>query len=111
MKQYTFSEQLKILKPLWRILVVILVTQVFGGMAAAMNNVYGHVIVDFWFGGAASTFIGFGLGTLWHRFSAKDFAGDLPVIKFLGLICITLSASGFVMPLELFVAEFQRLNI
>ena len=108
MQNYTLREQWQIIKPVWRILVIILIIQIVGGITAVSDNIYGHIVVDFWFGGAVSTFPGFLIGLVWHKFSVKDLSKDSGVILFVGLICLILTIAAFVMPLEMFAAELQR---
>ena len=102
------SEQWKMIKPIWRILLMVLIIQIVGGTSAATDDIYGHVVVDFWFGGAVSTFPGFLLGLIWQKISVKNFQKDFGVILFVGLISLILSIAAFVMPLEIFAAELNR---
>ena len=104
----TLREQWEFVKPVWRIMLVTLIAQLAGGVALIVIGKYGHPLVDFWFGGAVSTFPGFILGTVWHGYSAKEeIKNNLLAIGFIGILALMLTLAAFFVPLEQFSLSMQ----
>ena len=106
---YSFSEQWQIIKPIWRILLLALLIQLAGGFISLYIGSYGNQFIDFWFGGAASTFPGFVLGFIWHAISASDSTKrNTLAIIFVGTTCLLLTSFAFLFPLEQMAIEMNR---
>ncbi|MES9880129.1 MAG: hypothetical protein ABW185_04530 [Sedimenticola sp.] len=95
------KQQLEIIKPIWRILLAAFVVQLAGGIVGIVNSKYNLPFIDFWYGGAISTFPGFIIGALWHQLSSADEISDNKLaFLFIGAICLCLTVSALFMPLE-----------
>ena len=102
---YSLREQWEWVKPIWRILLVVLIAQLFGGFVSIILAKYEHLFLDFWFGGAVSTLVGFVLGVLWQAYANRETIKDnFLVIAFIGVLSLALTLSAFFMPLEQFLA-------
>ncbi len=83
--------------------------QLAGGLVFLSIGKYGHPFLDFWFGGAASTFPGFIMGTLWHISATKNGIRDnLFAFSFIGLMCLLLTVFAFIFPLEEMALQMQK---
>ncbi|MEN8170835.1 MAG: hypothetical protein ABFS08_11490 [Pseudomonadota bacterium] len=98
---YSPKEQWEIIKPIWRIMVVIIIFQiVFGALAIAIGH-YGNPFIDFWFGGAVSTLPGFIVGAIWHNhFVTEHLKNNLFALLFIGSISLFLTIFAYIFPLE-----------
>ena len=87
----SLSEQWQLIKPVWRILLMVVLVQVVGSVIAAFNRQTGELFFDIWYGGVVVTPIGFVLGLGWHLTSVKNgFTQYKQVILFLGLLSLLL---------------------
>ena len=97
----TPKEQWDLVKPIWRVLLGILIVQLFGGVISFYNSPYGHPFPDFWYGGAISTFLGFILGCFWHqKFAKSKLENHKFVLSFIGCICFGLLLAAIFFPLD-----------
>ena len=104
----TPKEQWEHIKPIWRILLAAIVVQLAGGVISIISSKYGHPFIDFWYGGAISTFPGFIIGSFWHHHSSPE---KLKYHKFafffIGAICLCLMIFAFFMPLEQMASQIK----
>ncbi len=106
---YSLKEQWEFVKPIWRVLLIALLAQLAGGLALIIIAKYEHVFLDFWFGGAISTFPGFILGLLWQVSSSNEtIKNNLLVIVFVGVLCFSLTLGAFFIPLEQFSVAIPK---
>ena len=94
----SFEEQLNLIKPVWRVLVVILVFQLLGSMLYVINDVKGVLFFNLWYGAAYATPIGFIIGLVWHISAVKNGFSEYKtviVILILGLMSLTLPLVGY----------------
>lgn len=87
----SLAEQWALIKPVWRILLVVVLVQLAGSAFAAFYHLTGELFFDLWYGGVVVTPIGFVLGLGWHLTSVKNgFAKYKQIILFLGLLSLLL---------------------
>lgn len=104
----TPKEQWMLIKPIWRILLATAVIQIAGGIIGIISSKYGHPFVDFWYGGAISTFPGFVIGSIWHHYTSPEkLINNKLTFLFIGAICLCLMISAFFMPLEQFATQMK----
>jgi len=109
---YTLKEQWEFVKPIWRIMLAVLLVQLVAGLTSIVIGRYEHPFLDFWFGGAVSTFPGFILGLLWQTYSSKEtIKNNLLAIGFIGSLCLIVTSAAFFMPLEQFSLALQRITL
>ena len=97
----TPREHWNLAKPIWRILLLALAIQLIGGAISLLNSPYGHPFLDFWYGGALSTFPGFLIGTIWHQYAAPSkISNHKFAFCFFGPICFCLLLAVIFFPLE-----------
>lgn len=102
----TLNDQWNFIKPIWRILVILGVMQIAGGVTGVVVGKYGNIMVDLWYGGVLTTIPGFLLGLIWHKLSKRaDSRNDLLPIVFTGFLCVMLTAGVFFIPLEKMAME------
>jgi hypothetical protein len=91
----SLTKQWEWVKPVWRVLVAILVSQVLG-MAIGVNfNLTTEVFLNLWYGGAYATPIGFVLGLLWHYIAVpKGLNDNRFILILLGAMSIALPLFG-----------------
>lgn len=99
---YRIIKQLwEFIKPVWRMLLIIAITQLMSGFILVFNPKYGHIFVDFWFGAALSGFPGFIFGFLWQLYANKEVIKDnLLAVIFVGFLSIGTTLMSLVIPLE-----------
>jgi len=92
----SLSDQWRLIKPVWRVCIAILVAQLIGmGVGLVMRPV-GHVFLDLWYGGAYATPLGFVAGIAWQTASvAGSLAQNRLVILFLAVLCVLLPLFGY----------------
>jgi len=61
-----FKKQWEFIRPIWKILVVILIVQIIGGAIGKASNIYSDLFMSIWIGGAVSSFPRFLLGFVWQ---------------------------------------------
>jgi len=87
----SLSEQWQLIKPVWRILLMVVLVQLAGSVFAAFNRLTGELFFDIWYGGVVITPVGFVLGLGWHLTAVKNgFSLHKPIILFLGLLSLLL---------------------
>lgn len=97
----TFTDQWNLIKPIWRIFVLVLIMQIAGGITGIIVGEYDNTIVDLWYGGVLATIPGFLLGLVWHKLSKdSDSKSDLLPILFISFLCVMITVAVFFMPLE-----------
>ncbi|MDH5190100.1 MAG: hypothetical protein OEW89_02495 [Gammaproteobacteria bacterium] len=110
----SLKKQWNMIKPIWRILLVVGICQVIGTIVSVMKTPTGELLPDMWHGGALATAPGFFIGMLWQYFSSKEtlFKSKYAVL-FFGFICIALTTTAIVDPIEKRVikAESQKENL
>lgn len=68
----SLQKQLDWIKPVWRVLVVILILQLFGMAIGIQANLTGELFLNLWYGGAYATPVGFILGLVWHAIAVPN---------------------------------------
>ena len=87
----SLAEQWALIKPVWRILLLVVLVQLGGSAFAAFYRLTGELFFDLWYGGVVVTPIGFVIGLGWHLTSVKNgFSKYKQIILFLGLLSLLL---------------------
>lgn len=95
-----------LLKPIWRLCLVMCVIQLLGGIVGILIAPVGFFFIDFWYGGAFATPLGFIVGSLWQFISSPgSLHSNRYLLIFLALGSILLPLSGMLM-FDLVQTEF-----
>ena len=93
----SFEEQWQWVKPVWRVLLAIVVAQLIGMGLGLQRNITGHPFFNLWYGGAYASPIGFALGLLWHvRAVPNGFAANRSILLILGAMSLGLPIFGLI---------------
>lgn len=91
----SFEEQWQWIKPVWRVLAVVLVAQLIGMAIGVQNNIARATFFNLWYGAAYATPIGFVLGLLWHwRAVPGGLMANRTILLILGIISLALPIFG-----------------
>jgi hypothetical protein len=94
---------------IWRVGLAVVLTQILAGCATIHIGRFGHWFVDFWFGGAIATVVGFGIGLIWQRKVSRHSLGQhRPILLVLGCISIILFVAAFFIPLDQMVEQLRH---
>ena len=106
---FTLKDQWNLVKPIWRVLLLILIVQIISGVISLLSSPYNNAFVDFWYGGAISTLLGFLFGAIWHQYSSSSkLQNHKFAICFIGLICASIMLAAIFFPLEHIASEINR---
>lgn len=85
-----------LVKPVWRILALVAVVQILGGLIGLGQEPVGYRPIDFWYGGVYATPLGFILGCLWQVTSCPgSLAENRLVVWFMAIASIALPVFGY----------------
>lgn len=85
------GEQWQLIKPVWRILLTVVLVQLAGSAIAMHYHATGELFFDLWYGGVIVTPIGYIIGLVWHLIAEKNaFARHKQIILLLGLLSLLL---------------------
>jgi len=105
------KEKWEFIKPVWRIPLAIMIIQVIGGIVGISQNFYGVLMIDYWFGGAVSAVPGFIVGLVWqYTNSPKAIYENQLLVAFFGIICVIITISAFIVPLEKMSSNMHFFN-
>ena len=102
---------LKDLLKIWRIILLIFVFGLIGGIIGYFINFHYSAFFRFWVGGAVSEFVGFSFGLLW-QISNTTRRKETPIFitLFIGMLTIILLATAIFHELPRMNKEMQLLN-
>lgn len=90
------QEVWKIFKPVWRILLIILIFQFAGVFFSVFSNYFGYFFLNIWYGAAYASPIGFIFGLLWHtRAVPNGYSLNRLVIILIGTVALLLPIFGY----------------
>jgi hypothetical protein len=93
----SFDEQWQWVKPVWRVLLVILVAQLIGMALGLQRNITGQPFFNLWYGAAYATPIGFALGLLWHAKAVPNgLAANRTILLILGAMSVGIPLFGLI---------------
>lgn len=93
----SFQDQWQWVKPVWRVLLLILVVQLIGMALGVHHNITGDPFFNLWYGGAYATPIGFALGLVWHVQAVPNgFAANRSILLILGAMSLALPLFGLI---------------
>lgn len=99
------------LKPIWRVVVGIIICQILGGAMGLLIGAHHSGFSNFWLGGAIGSPVGFILGIGWHLLTAEGRAKTpLGTTLFLGVLAFALGAAACFQVLPHMRGEMQRLR-
>ena len=102
-----FKKQWEFIRPIWKILVVILIVQIIGGAIGKASNIYSDLFMSIWIGGAVSSFPGFLLGFVWQfntdRASFKN-RDTLYITLVIDVMALVMTAIALFFPVEQFTS-------
>lgn len=90
-----FDEQWQTLKPVWRVLLAILVAQLIGAALGGVWNIAGHWYFNLWYGAAYATPMGLVSGLVWQAIAVPNgLWAHRGILFFLAALatCVTLAA-------------------
>lgn len=88
---------------------MVIAVQLIGGFTGVYTRPYDAAPINFWFGAAMATPLGFLIGAAWHLARAERRRGEeKPMILFLGALSIVLPLIAWLFPLDEFAQAFQR---
>ncbi len=88
----------------WRVLTVVAVGQLIGGLIGIWGARYGSAFIDFWVGGIVATPVAFTIGLAWHLFEPERHTPEhRRMLYFLALL-------AFLLPVFAWVAPFGNLT-
>jgi len=94
--QVSLSGQWRLVKPVWRVCLGVLVAQLIGMGIGLVAKPIGHAFIDIWYGAAYATPIGFIGGTIWQAVAARgSLEQNRLVILFLAVLCFLLPIFGY----------------
>lgn len=80
----------------WRLLLVVILIQLTGGLTFSMVNLFNNLIINMWFGGCFLTPFGFIAGYYWHQKKSPPVVTDKNLIYAMAMICLLIFLSSIV---------------
>jgi hypothetical protein len=94
---WTFGRTItfKDLRPIWRIMVAIIVAQLLGGVIGIVLHFHHLTFYNFWYGAAFSAPVGFLIGLYWHM-TQRSSSSSLPttLLGFIGFLVVSIAVFG-----------------
>jgi hypothetical protein len=94
---------------IWRVGLAVVLIQILAGCATIHIGRFGHWFVDFWFGGAIATIVGFWVGLIWQsKASRHSLVHHRPILLVLGCISIVLFVTAFFIALDQMAGDLRH---
>ncbi|MBN2307769.1 MAG: hypothetical protein JXR94_02290 [Candidatus Hydrogenedentes bacterium] len=98
------------LRPIWRILVSLIILQQLGGLIGLLIGVHYSAFMNYWVGGAIATLPGFLLGLAWQLKATQERRSWLPTACLVGLLAAMLTGQAALSDLPGLQDEMRRLE-